>query len=122
MTKLVAIHQLHLAGAAKGTVEVIEPGQVFVAREDELTLTNGGIHAAAREYNAETDKALKVFARSDASAVAEAGGQVDLKTLKKAELIALAKAEGIEIDEAATNAVLIKTIEYARAAKEEAAI
>ena len=122
MTKLVAIHELHLAGATKGSVEVIAPGQIFKAREDELTLTQGGIHAAAREHDAELDKGRKEFVRAGASATANSDAPAELKTMTKADLIATAKAEGIEIDDKATNAVLIKTIEDGRAAKSQDAI
>lgn len=124
MTKLVAIHLLHLAGATKGSVEVIEPGQVFTAREDELTLTKGGIHAAAREYDAENDKGRKVFVRAGATAStgAPAAGSEDLSKLTKAQLVALAASEEIAIDDKATNAVIIDTIVAGRKAKDEDAI
>lgn len=122
MTKLVAIHYLHLAGAMKGTVEVIEPGLVFTAREDELGLTEGGIHAAARAYDPELDKGRKVFARAGAAASAASAAPTDISKMKKAELIALAKAEEIEIDESATVAVILAAIEAGRLAKDEEAI
>lgn len=126
MTKLVAVHLLHLAGLAKGTVDIIEPGQVFDAREDELGLLKGGLQAPAREYNHDSDSALKRATRAGAAAVGkgDAGDgntAPDITKLKKADLIAVAKAEGVEIDESATIAVILKAVQDARAEKAYAA-
>lgn len=43
----------------------------------------------------------------------EPAGKISLKSMKKAELIEYANTNGIEIDEKATNAVIIETIEVA---------
>jgi large subunit ribosomal protein L21 len=43
----------------------------------------------------------------------EPAGKISLKSMKKAELIEYANTNGIEIDEKATNAVIIETIEAA---------
>lgn len=117
MTKLVAIHLLHLASAVKGEVEVIEPGQVFIAREEELRLTNGGIYAAAREYAAEHDKGRKEFVRAASVKAISVQEAEDLSKLTKAQLVALAAKEEIVIDDKATNGAIIEAIKAARAAK-----
>lgn len=120
MTKLIAIHALHLAGAVKGTVDVINPGEGFEAREDELYLTEEHVGAARKATSADKDAVF--VGRSGgtgASKAAPAAAPEDLTKLKKADLIALAAAEEIVIDETATNAVIIKAIEDGRAAKQD---
>ena len=116
MTKLIAIHYLHLAASVDGLVDLVEPGQAFTPREDELYLADG---PAARPATADdaNAKLAKRHGASGAAAVAE-----ELSKLTKAQLIALAAAEEIVIDDKATNAVIIATIEAARAAKNEAVI
>lgn len=49
--------------------------------------------------------------RDDVGVAAE--GEVDLSTMKKAELVAYAAANGIDISEAKTNAQIIEAIEAA---------
>lgn len=120
MTKLIAIHALHLASAVAGQIEVIEPGQAFVARDEELSLNDRG---ATRLATAE-DKGAKLVVRAGATAgdAASAAGSEDLSKLTKAQLVALAAAEEIAIDDKATNAVIIDTIVAGRKAKDEDAI
>lgn len=118
MSKLIAIHFLHLAGALAGTVDLVEPGQAFIAREEELYLADNG---AARAATAE-DKGATLATRSVAAAPAltkETAAPVeDLGKMTKAELIALAAAEEIAIDQSAnTNKLIIKAIEDGRVAK-----
>lgn len=120
MTKLIAIHALHLASAVKGQIEVIEPGQAFEAREDELFLAEGEVGAARKATS--KDDAAKLVKRAGAAEAAAAAKAEDISKLTKAELIALAASEQIAIDDKATNAVIIKTIEDARAAKLDDAI
>lgn len=117
MTKLIAIHALHLAGAVKGTVDVINPGEGFEAREDELYLASEAVGAARKATSADKDAVF--VGRSGGKAVSAPAAAEDISKLKKADLIALAAAEEIEIDETATNAVIIKAIEDARAAKQD---
>lgn len=120
MTKLIAIHALHLASAVAGKVDAIEPGQAFIARDEELYLND---HGATRPYTAE-DKGAKLAVRAGVSedgGIAAAGSE-DLSKLTKAQLIALAAAEEIAIDDKATNAVIIETIVAGRKAKDEDAI
>lgn len=117
MSKLIAIHFLHLAGAVAGSVDLVEPGQAFIAREEELYLADNG---AAREATAD-DKGAKLAVRAVAAPVLtkETAAPVeDLSKLTKAELIALAAAEEIAIDQSAnTNKLIIKAIEDGRVAK-----
>ena len=117
MAKLIAIHALHLAGATAGTVDVINPGEGFDAREDELYLADPGV-GAARKATAD-DKNAVFVGRSGAAGSGLAAASEDISKLKKADLIALAAAEEIQIDESATNAVIVKAIEDARAAKQD---
>lgn len=120
MTKLIAIHALHLASAVAGKVEEVAPGQGFVARDDELYLNDRG---ATRLATSE-DKGATFVTRAGASADGKpaAAGSEDLSKLTKKQLVALAAAEEIAIDDAATNAVIIDTIVSGRAAKDEDAI
>ncbi|MDX0622909.1 hypothetical protein GOD54_23705 [Sinorhizobium medicae] len=120
MTKLIAIHALHLASAVKGQIEVIEPGQAFDAREDEMYLTEDRVGAARKATS--DDGAAKFIKRAGAAEAAAAAKAEDLSKLTKAELVALAAAEQISIDEKATNAVIVKAIEDARASKVDDAI
>lgn len=65
-----------------------------------------------------TDKPAKKAAPEAEAPVTEAVSEVkkpskSLKSMKKAELIEFAKENGIELDEKATNAVMIETIEAA---------
>jgi len=122
MSKLIAIHFLHLAGALAGTVDLVEPGQAFIAREEELYLADNG---AARAATAE-DKGATLATRSVAAAPAltkETAAPVeDLGKMTKAQLVALAAAEEITIDETATNKAIVEAIEAGRAAKTDDAI
>lgn len=122
MSKLIAIHFLHLAGAVAGTVDLVEPGQAFIAREEELYLADNG---AARAATAE-DKGATLATRSVAAAPAltkETAAPVeDLGRMTKAQLVALAAAEEITIDETATNKAIVEAIEAGRAAKTDDAI
>lgn len=115
MSKLIAIHFLHLAGAA-GAIDLVEPGQAFVAREDEMYLTDSG---AARAPTAE-DKHATLAVRSGPSALSAPAE--DLSKMTKAELIALAAAEEIAVDGSTANKVIVKAIEDGRAAKTDDAI
>ena len=54
-----------------------------------------------------------VFARGAKAEEAKAAKKPSLKSMRKAELIEFAKENNIEIDEKATNAVMIETIEAA---------
>lgn len=119
MTKLIAIHSLHLAAAVAGQVDLVAPGQAFIAREDELYLAKGD-NGAAR-LATEEDKGAKLAVRLGASA-ASADVPDDISKLNKAQLIALAAAEEIAIDETATNKVIVETIVAGRKAKDEDAI
>ena len=58
-------------------------------------------------------KEISFEGKKAAPAEAKEEGGVNLKSMKKAELIEFAKENGIEIDEKATNAVMIETIEAA---------
>lgn len=122
MSKLIAIHFLHLAGALAGTVDLVEPGQAFIAREEELYLADNG---AARTATAE-DKGATLATRSVAAApvlTKETAAPVeDLGKMTKAQLVALAAAEEITIDETATNKAIVEAIEAGRAAKTDDAI
>lgn len=120
MTKLIAIHALHLASAVAGQVEEIAPGQAFVAREDELYLNERG----ATRLATSADKGATLVTRAGATAAvaAPAAGSEDLSKFTKAQLVALAAAEEIAIDDKATNAVIIEVIEAGRKAKDEDAI
>ena len=68
-----------------------------------------------------TDKPAKAAPKAEAAPAAEATETVteakkpakSLKSMKKAELIEFAKENGIELDEKATNAIMIETIEAA---------
>lgn len=117
MSKLIAIHFLHLAGAIAGTVDLVEPGQAFIAREEELYLADNG---AARAATAE-DKGATLATRSVAAAPALTKALTapaeDLGSMTKAQLIALAAAEEIAINETATNKVIVEAIEAGRIAK-----
>lgn len=117
MSKLIAIHFLHLAGALAGTVDLVEPGQAFIAREEELYLADNG---AARAATAE-DKGATLATRSVAAAPALTKALTapaeDLGSMTKAQLIALAAAEEIAINETATNKVIVEAIEAGRIAK-----
>lgn len=123
MTKLIAIHALHLASAVAGKIEQIEPGQSFDAREDELYLAHPD-NGAARKAT-DDDKAATHITRAGASAAPAAGNTSgegepeDLTKLSKAQLIALADAEEITIDKDATKAVITQSIVDARAAKQD---
>lgn len=119
MTKLIAIHSLHLAAAVAGQVDLVAPGEAFVAREDELYLASGE-NSAARLATSE-DKGAKLATRLgvDTSVVSTVE---DITKLNKAQLIALAAAEEIAIDETATNKVIVETIVAGRKAKDEDAI
>ena len=55
----------------------------------------------------------KMKAKAPAAEAAEPVKKPSLKSMKKAELIAFAQENNIEIDEKATNAVMIETIEAA---------
>lgn len=120
MTKLIAIHALHLASAVPGQIEVIEPGQAFIAREDELGLNDRG---ATRLATAE-DKGAKQVVRAGATSgnAAPAAGSEDISKMNKAQLIALAAAEEIAIDDKAAKDVIVETIVAGRKAKDEEAI
>lgn len=59
------------------------------------------------------EEILMSGAKSATAAVKEPTEKVSLKSMKKAELIEYAHANGIEVDEKATNAVIIETIEAA---------
>lgn len=116
MSKLIAIHFLHLAGAVAGTVDLVEPGQAFIAREEELYLADNG---AAREATAE-DKGAKLAVRAVAAPALTketAAPAEDLGSMTKAQLIALAAAEEIAINETATNKAIVEAIEAGRIAK-----
>jgi hypothetical protein len=117
MSKLIAVHFLHLAGATAGLIDIVQPGQAFVAREDELYLAESG---AARAPTAE-DKHATLAVRSASSAALSAPAE-DLSKLTKADLIALAAAEEIAVDGSASNKVIIKAIEDGRAAKNDGLI
>lgn len=121
MSKLIAIHFLHLAGAVAGTVDLVEPGQAFIAREEELYLADD---VAAREATS-ADKGATLATRSAAPVALGKPSTApveDLGKLTKAQLVALAAAEEITIDETATNKQLIEAIEAGRAAKTDDAI
>ena len=68
-----------------------------------------------------TDKPAKAAPKAEAAPAVEATETVteakkpakSLKSMKKAELIEFAKENGIELDEKATNAIMIETIEAA---------
>ena len=78
----------------------------------EITAVDGEkAPAAPAEAKAETAKSEEVKEAAD-SAVKPAK-KPSLKSMRKAELIEFAKENNIEIDEKATNAVMIETIEAA---------
>ena len=57
---------------------------------------------------------IKSIAASGAAPKASEAGKVNLKSMKKAELIAYAQEHGIELDAKATNAEMIAAIEAAK--------
>ncbi|MBQ1401272.1 MAG: hypothetical protein IIY99_02875, partial [Firmicutes bacterium] len=75
-----------------------------------------GISPSGRDVEKKEAKAAPAEAApAEAEAPAEAAPKKtpSLKSMRKAELIEFAKENGIEIDEKATNAVMIETIENA---------
>ena len=78
----------------------------------EITAVDGEkAPAAPVEAKAETAKSEEVKEAADSAA--KPAKKPSLKSMRKAELIEFAKDNNIEIDEKATNAVMIETIEAA---------
>ena len=95
MKHLIAIHEVVRDGK-NGKPEAIAPGKGFSA-EDELA-----------------DMLLAAgAAKLDPTTVSEQDGPLDLASLKKDELIALAETRQVAIDPAATKAVIIAALEAA---------
>lgn len=134
MTKLIAVHSLILASDVKGVVDQIEPGKAFTAREDELSLIERG--AARKPHASEKDLPLTTRASKGAAApsapagddegVKDTGqgngeGQVELNLadMTKADLIAFAAAENIEVDNSANKPVILEAIQAALLARKE---
>lgn len=95
MKHLIAVHEI-IRDDAQGKPEAIAPGRGFSAK-DELADMLLGAGAA----------------KLDLSTVSEQDGPLDLSTLKKDELIALAEVRQVVIDPTATKAVIIAALEAA---------
>ena len=76
----------------------------------EITAVDGKGAPAAKTVKAEPAKKEEAAATE---AAAKPAKKPSLKSMRKAELIEFAKENNIEIDEKATNAVMIETIEAA---------
>ncbi len=124
MAKFIAIHQLHLASAVKGVTDVINPREQFESIESDGVdrLKEIGAIRKATEADSGAVKAVRASAKGNTAPAAPVSTETDLTKLKKADLIALAKKEEIEVDEAGTNAELIKAIEDGRAAKNDSLV
>lgn len=116
MPKLVAVHNIVFSEA-----DNIQPKHVFVATAEEAEFLKS--RDAAVAFNADVHKGLPEFVRPGATAskaeTNEDGLPKVAANMKKADLIAIAKAEEIEVDESASNAALVKAIEDGRKAKED---
>ena len=101
MKQLVAIHVI-IRGDEDGKLERIEPGKSFSAENKEADdlLARGAARLAVKDSEAQDD-------------AEEQGGEVNLEDMAKNELIAHAKEHGIEVDEAATKAVILAAIQAA---------
>ncbi|NLD20411.1 MAG: 50S ribosomal protein L21 [Clostridiales bacterium] len=73
----------------------------------------GGEKAPAKEAPAKKEAAKKVEPIAEEKEAKTAAKKPSLKSMKKAELVEFAKENNIEINEKATNAVMIETIEAA---------
>lgn len=95
MKQLIAIHEV-IRDGKNGKPEAIAPGKGFSA-EDELAevLLSAGA------------------AKLDPATVSEQDGPLDLSSMKKDELIALAEVRQVAIDPTSTKAVIIAALEAA---------
>lgn len=125
MTKLIAVHLLHLAGA-NGTVDVIEPGQSFIATDADNVERLIRLEAVrgvteADKHATHIERSGKVVATQGKANLDKGDGDKaeDLSKLTKAKLLAIAKDESVTVDESATNADIVKAIEAARAAESD---
>lgn len=127
MTKLIAVHSLLLASAVKGETDGINPGEAFMAREDELFLIERG---AARKPRAD-EKDKPVALRRNGHALTEGQqdggeggngepeGEFNIADLTKADLLEFAKEEEIEVDEKANKPVILAAVRAALAARKD---
>ena len=113
MSKLIAIHMLHLVGAVAGQPYVVEPGEGFhsIPEDNEERLL--GIGAARK---ATKDDTVPFPDRPGAKAE---DGPVDISKMNKEKLLEVAKAEQVELKGDETVAQLKEAIEAARAAKND---
>jgi len=118
MAKLIALHALHLASAVPGVIDVIDAGKSFDSAEHdnvEMLLERGAVRKATSD-----DKSVRHFDRALAdgqTTVAPTGEE--LAKLTKAQLLALAEKEEVDVSAAKTNAEIVSTIEAARAQKQD---
>lgn len=122
MAKLIAIHALHLASLVPGVTDVINPGEQFDTIETDGVdrLKSLGAVRKAAEADSGAPKAVRAAAKVPAEGAVE--DESALGKMTKAELLAVAEAEGIEVDANANKAVLIKAIEDARAAANDSLV
>lgn len=95
MKQLIAIHEV-IRDGKNGKPEAIAPGKGFSA-EDELAEVLLAVGAA----------------KLDPATVAAQDGPLDLSSMKKDELIALAEVRQVAIDPTSTKAVIIAALEAA---------
>lgn len=95
MKQLIAIHEV-IRDGKNGKPEAIAPGKGFAAEDElaEVLLAAGA-------------------AKLDPATVAEQDGPLDLSSMKKDELIALAEVRQVVIDPTSTKAVIIAALEAA---------
>jgi hypothetical protein len=95
MKQLIAIHEV-IRDGKNGKPEAIAPGKGFSAEDElaEVLLAAGA-------------------AKLDPATVAEQDGPLDLSSMKKDELIALAEVRQVAIDPTSTKAVIIAALEAA---------
>ena len=124
MAKFIAIHQLHLASAVKGVTDVINPREQFESIETDGVdrLKEIGAIRKATEADSGAVKAVRASAKGNTAPAAPVSTETDLTKMTKAQLLDVAKAEELEVDGSATNAVIIKAIEDGRAAKNDSLV
>lgn len=120
MTKFIAVHLLHLASAVKGKTDVVNPGELFESAEHDDIDRLKAIGAIRKPNDHDKHAVIAVRAGTEPGGSSEDDDGEDLAKLKKADLVALAEKEQIEVDASATKEVIIAAIEAGRAAKADA--